>query len=146
MGILGLLSFPLGRLLARVPLRPDRFPFRETAFERETGFYGRLKIRSWKEKAPDVSRMFRGIVPEKKLDFGAAQDAALMIRENCVAELVHWILCFAGIPIVFLWPGPGGAILYIVYVLLGNLPFILIQRYNRPRLVRLQAKQERRRI
>ena len=38
-----------------------------------------------------------------------------------------------------LWPGWGGAIVLAVWVLLANLPFILIQRYNRPRLMRLAA-------
>ena len=33
----------------------------------------------------------------------------------------------------------GGAAVRAVWVLLANLPFIVIQRYNRPRLVRLAA-------
>ena len=33
----------------------------------------------------------------------------------------------------------GGTIVLAVWVLLANLPFILIQRYNRPRLMRLAA-------
>ena len=41
--------------------------------------------------------------------------------------------------ISLLWPGWGGAIVLAVWVLLANLPFILIQRYNRPRLMRLAA-------
>lgn len=35
-------------------------------------------------------------------------------------------------------PGSGAAVL-AVWVLLANLPFMVIQRYNRPRLVRLAA-------
>jgi len=33
--------------------------------------------------------------------------------------------------------GPGVRLLTWMYILIGNLPFILIQRYNRPRLLRL---------
>ena len=36
-------------------------------------------------------------------------------------------------------PGAGGAAVLAVWVLLANLPFMVIQRYNRPRLVRLAA-------
>ena len=37
-------------------------------------------------------------------------------------------------------PGAWGVLFYAAYFLLGNLPFILIQRYNRPRLVRIYEK------
>ena len=40
--------------------------------------------------------------------------------------------------------GAGGALFAAVYILFGNLPFLIIQRYNRPRLVRLLAMQQRR--
>ena len=41
-------------------------------------------------------------------------------------------------------PGRGAALAWLVWFLLGNLPFILIQRYNRPRLIRLRALLQRR--
>ena len=44
-----------------------------------------------------------------------------------------------------IWPGAGGIIVTVIYILLGNLPFIIIQRYNRPRLQRLYAMQQRKR-
>ena len=37
-----------------------------------------------------------------------------------------------------------GAAVWLVWFLLGNLPFILIQRYNRPRLLRLRSLLQRR--
>ena len=43
-----------------------------------------------------------------------------------------------------LWPGWGGVLVWAVWFLLGNLPFILIQRYNRPRLLRLRSLLQRR--
>ena len=43
-----------------------------------------------------------------------------------------------------IWRGPGGVILTVIYIVFGNLPFLLIQRYNRPRLQRLLEKQSRR--
>ena len=67
-----------------------------------------------------------------------------MIGETCIAELTHGLLCFAGLALPAIWPGAGGIILCIIYIVFGNLPFLLIQRYNRPRLQKLLARQTRR--
>ena len=42
------------------------------------------------------------------------------------------------------WPGMGGVVVTAIFILLLNVPYILIQRYNRPRLMRLQTKLEAR--
>jgi glycosyl-4,4'-diaponeurosporenoate acyltransferase len=36
-----------------------------------------------------------------------------------------------------------GVCITIIYIVLGNLPFIVVQRYNRPRLQKLFAMQQR---
>ena len=48
------------------------------------------------------------------LQEGAAASAYVrkampLLLETCVAELVHYILCVAGLPLLRLWPGFGGA-------------------------------------
>ena len=68
-----------------------------------------------------------------------ADQAAALVQETCRAELVHEASCLLGLAFLWLWPGWGGAIVLAVWVLLANLPFILIPRYNRPRLMRLAA-------
>ena len=67
-----------------------------------------------------------------------------MIEETCVAEFIHFLLILLGFYALRLWPGTGGAVFTAVYILLGNLPFLIIQRYNRPRLQKLLAAQQRR--
>jgi len=67
-----------------------------------------------------------------------------MIQETCVAEFVHLLLIFLGLGVLRLCPDAWGVILYALYVLLGNLPFVLIQRYNRPRLVHMLNGSRRR--
>ena len=57
---------------------------------------------------------------------------------------MHTASCLLGLAFLWLWPGWGGAAMLTVWVLLANLPFILIQRYNRPRLVRLAALLQKR--
>lgn len=88
-----------------------------------------------------MSRLFKKIMPAKNLS-GKVDEKRLivMIRETCAAELTHFLLCITGLFCLYIWQGLGGAIVYAVYVLLGNLPFIIIQRYNRPRLLRLYMR------
>ena len=57
-----------------------------------------------------------------------------MIEETCVAEFTHFVLILLGFYALRLWPGTGGAVVTAIYILFGNLPFLIIQRYNRPRL------------
>ena len=63
-----------------------------------------------------------------------------MIRETCIAEFIHKILAVMGIGCLFVWESPWALLLYILYVVIGNLPFIIIQRYIRPKLIRIHAK------
>ena len=67
-----------------------------------------------------------------------------MIEETCVAEFTHFVLILLGFYALRLWPGTGGAVVTAIYILFGNLPFLIIQRYNRPRLQNLLAAQQRR--
>lgn len=145
----GLLCFPLGRLLKRLDLKWDEPPFRALAWERGGAAYERVGIRRWKDLVPDVSKVLPMIVPKKAM--GARPTAAVledMLKETCVAEAVHWLLLLPGLGLLGLWPGWGGAVCYIVYAVIGNVPFIMIQRYNRPRFARMlsaaQARERRR--
>ena len=138
---LGVVSFVAGRLLPKRWIHYNRFPFRTFAFENGGRIYEKLGIGKWKKKVPDMSRIFKKQMQPKRLS--GRPDAAelkLMIDETCVAELTHAILCLLSPPIIALCPRWRGIVICVVYVLLGNVPFILIQRYNRPRLVRLWQK------
>ena len=136
--VLGAANFLLGRLLPKRWFRYDAFPFRSFAFEREGRIYERLRIKRWQNKVPDMSRLFARLMPAKRLK-GRPDEATLtvMLQETCVAEAVHWGLSAAGLLCLRLWRGLWGAAVSLAYFLLGNLPFILIQRYNRPRLAGL---------
>ena len=139
---LGVLSFFLGRLLPKRWLHPEKFPFRTYTWEDK--LWKALQIRKWQSKVPDMSRLFKKLMPEKKLTQQTVQELPLMIEETCVAELTHGLLCIAGLFLLKIWPGAGGVILTVIYIVFGNLPFLLIQRYNRPRLQKLLARQPRR--
>ncbi len=140
--LLGVVSFFIGRLLPKRCFRSDRFPYRSAPWEAK--LYRALRVHDWQDKAPDMSRIVPKLIPAKKLDADFRTQLPRMLEETCVAEFTHFVLILLGFYALRLWPGPGGAIVTAVYILFGNLPFILIQRYNRPRLQRLLAAQQRR--
>ena len=145
LAVLGLLCFPFGRLLARRTYDPARWPFRMRRFEMDGKFYESIKIKTWENQVPDVSRWAPEIVPVKRVTGRmTAEMCAGMINETCVAEITHAALCVLGLALLWIWPGWGGAAVFLVDVLLGNVPFILIQRYQRQRLLHVQARLLRR--
>ena len=145
LALLGVLCFPFGRLLARHDFQADRPPFQSQPFEQNGKIYEKLGIRKWQNRVPDVSKVMPNIVPRKAMEKNLSFTGLYrMVQETCVAETTHVLLCIAGIALLWIWPGAGGIVLFILYVLLGNIPFILIQRYNRPRLQRLLLAAERR--
>lgn len=141
---LGVVSFVLGRLLPKEWFCYDAFPYGPFGWEQGGAVYNRLHIRRWQNAVPDMSRIFRRWMPPKKLSgCPTAETLERMLQETCVAEFTHLWLCAAGLACLWIWPGAGGAALTVVYIALGNLPFILIQRYNRPRLAKLMEKVRR---
>ena len=143
LGVLGILSFPFGRLLARKKWDPEAFPFQGYKWENGGKVYDKyLKIRRWKDKVPDVSKMAPNIVPRKAMIKPTLDQLDRMIQETCIAEKTHIVLCFLSIPVIFIMPGVSGIILYIIIVLFRNLPFALIQRYNRFRYMRTRRRCE----
>lgn len=62
-----------------------------------------------------------------------------------MAEAVHGAEMVLSLPVFFSGMSFSGALaVYLVFTLLGNAPFLLIQRYNRPRLMALYRKQKQR--
>ena len=139
---LGVASFFVGRLLPKSWFHADRFPYRCAPWE--TKLYRALRVHAWQDKVPDMSRIVPKLIPAKKLEGDFRAQLPRMIEETCVAECIHFLLMPLGLYALRLWPGAGGALFAAVYILFGNLPFLIIQRYNRPRLVRLLAMQQRR--
>jgi len=142
LALIGAGSFALGRILPKRWFRWDRFPYSAFRWEHKGAVYQRLGIRHWQSRIPDMSRILPGIMPAKKISGPVSRlQLETMLRETCVAEWIHALLGLLGFGCLRLWPGPGGVMVSVLY-LLGNLPFILVQRFNRPRLVRLLHRGE----
>lgn len=140
---LGILSHFAGQALPRAHFDAQRFPYRAAAWENGGKFYEKLGIKHWKDRLPDMSRIMPDMV-KKKMTAAKAQGMDVLIAETCVAECVHWVLVILSLGIFFFWHGVWAVVFWLVYNILGNLPFIIIQRYNRPRLVMLEQRRKRR--
>ena len=130
---LGILSFVLGRLVPKTWFDYTRFPYRTFAFERNGKLYEALRVSRWQSRVPDMSRLFSKLMPPKKMPARPDEQAT------------HTLLMLAGLGVIGIWPCVWGVMLYLVYAILGNLIFIIIQRYNRPRLVRLYERKRAKR-
>lgn len=125
-------------------LARDGWLLRERRFEDGGRLYRRaLRIHRWKDRLPEAGALFAGGVSKRELPSRDAEGLALFVRETRRAELTHW-WAMACSPLFLLWNPPLPAALLVAYGVLVNLPFILIQRYNRfrtqPLLVRLERR------
>lgn len=138
--ITGIIAFFVGRILPKRWFHPDRFPYRCFKFEKNGRIYDKLKVHKWQNKVPDMSRIFPKLMPAKNLDGNYKERMSRMLQETCIAELIHSLLCVTGLYCLKLYPGIGGVVIVFLYVIVFNLPFIVIQRYNRPRLLRIAKR------
>ena len=118
-------------------LSRDGWLLRPRPFETAGRWYRRrLRIDRWKDKVPEAGGLFRGGVSKRHLPAYDVAGLQLFVRETRRAELAHWWAMWCG-PLVVLWTPPLAAGLLVAYGVLANLPFVVIQRYNRFRTLAL---------
>ena len=116
----------------------DSFFFRAHRFEKEGRIYERIfRVSRWKHLLPDGGMIWkkRGF-RKKKLASFSQENLNRFLVESARGELTHWL---AILPFwIFGFFAPLQVIWYMLaYALLLNLPCIIAQRYNRPRVHRL---------
>lgn len=102
----------------------------------EQKLYKKLRVKHWKDHMPTYA----------PASFSLQENTLEQIVDNCcVSEAVHEvIILFSFVPLIFaFWWG-----IFPVFLITSLLAaaidgsFVIIQRYNRPRLVRILAKKE----
>ena len=137
--VIGILAHYVGESLPRGLFSEYKFPYRAFKWEKDGKFYNCLRIKKWKNHLPDMSRIMRDMLP-KRITFDATSDNIdALIKETCVAECVHYWLCIFSVGIYLIWKNYVGVILALVFIAC-NIPFMMIQRYNRPHLIKLRNK------
>ena len=137
--IIGILAHYIGESLPRSWFCEKKFPYAVYVWEKGGRIYERIGIKVWKTRLPDMSRIMRDMLPKRVSPGNTSDSVTALIKETCVAECVHYGLCFLAIGIYLIWKNYIGIILSAVFIA-GNIPFILIQRYNRPHLIRFRDR------
>ncbi len=138
--IVGALAFLGGELLPRKNFDYTAFPYRSFRWEKNGQIYEKLQIRKWKDHVPDMSKHVKTMFAKEIVNPRDPEYTRRLILETCVAELTHDVLVLLSPIFPQYMTGVYADIAMLLYAL-GNIPFILIQRYNRPRLVMLMEKQ-----
>lgn len=146
--VVGQICFWLGLFLPRRIFDENAFPFKSFRWEKGGKVYDKLRIKKWKAKLPEMSKITKLIFPKKLKQNMTAEDFDRLVKESCVAELSHYVLFVCSMGIYYIWRGKLGSFLALVYGVLGNVTYIIIQRYNRPHFIavrdKLKLREERR--
>ncbi|MFW5775295.1 MAG: glycosyl-4,4'-diaponeurosporenoate acyltransferase [Chitinivibrionales bacterium] len=123
-------------LITRLPMtlfHPEGWLFRSRKWENNGQWYNRVGVSQWKNSLPDGATWLIGGFPKKRLRAEAPDYVQRFVRETCRGELVHWVV-IALTPVFLLWNSFSSFLIMIAYALISNMPCIIAQRYNRPRL------------
>ena len=85
-----------------------------------------------------IGKFLPNFLPKKRIEGAKKEKISVLIKESCVAESTHFFSALAGLFCIKIWEF-WGVIVSIIWAL-WNMLFILIQRYNRPRLIATQNK------
>jgi glycosyl-4,4'-diaponeurosporenoate acyltransferase len=110
--------------------------FKARKWESRKFYIRALKVGTWKKYLPDGAGVIKAGFGKKHL---AGTDPAYLLRflaESCRAELGHW-LAILPFWVFALWSPPIVLPFMLLYALAVNLPCIVTQRYNRPRIAQL---------
>ncbi|WP_348263233.1 hypothetical protein P8935_01445 [Telmatobacter sp. DSM 110680] len=136
-----ILQISIARFTLSLPLESfagDRPFYSIRSWERSGRLYNIFAIKRWKTLLPDGGPWFGGFSKKKV----AGRDPAYLqtfILETRRAEFAHWcMLC--SFPVFFLWNPLWACLVMVAYAVVANLPFIIVQRYNRLVLTRICAR------
>lgn len=138
--IIGIASHFFGEAIPRQNIDFEKAPFKSFKWEAEGRIYEKLKIRKWKNKVPDMSKLCTDMIPKKFDITSNAESLRVLILETCVAEIVHNVLSILGCVCMLIWEGIGGVVVTLIWIVFGNIPYVIIQRYNRPKLIKTYKK------
>lgn len=107
-------------------------------WERDGRIWERIGIRRWKDRLPEAGRAFGGR-SKRHLPGRGPDDLDRFAAETRRAELVHWAIPLV-LPLFVLWNPPVLLAAMAAYAVLANVPCIVVQRFNRARILRVRAR------
>lgn len=114
-----------------------------TVDEREIKFYNKIKIKRWKDKLPQFNFYFdKSHLRSKNIKY-----IDLFISDTKISGISHFLVgCFGFKSLLFIYfvsdPMKYIKLFIIIAIVMFfvQIPFIMIQRYNRFRLIKLRKK------
>ena len=111
-------------------------------WEKNGLIYDKLfKVKKWKDFLPDGAALFKKGIRKKKLGNTNIQNFNIFMVETCRGEITHLLVIFIS-PVFFLWNYCWAGWVMIIYAIIVNTPCIIVQRYNRARLVSVIQRME----
>lgn len=111
----------------------------------ERKFYERIGIRKWKDRIPEAGQMFANFSKTEVADMTNNEYVQKFMSETIYAEIMHWLSAIFSFLIIFIdlrLALTVGLPLVIGNMILNILP-VMVQRYNRPKLMVLYQRNER---
>jgi len=136
-----IINFSVSYICLYLPDRffnPSSWFFRSHPFEKDGQWYEEvLKVKSWKHLLPDGGGLWkkRGYKKRHLEDF-SEENLERFLVEACRGELTHWLSILSFWIFGFFLPATSTWVM-LIYALIANLPCIITQRYNRPRVQKL---------
>lgn len=117
--------------------------FKSFEFERSGEIWNHLfKVKQWKVYLPDGASLMKRNYNKKTLPDFNINTLSKFIIEMRRAEFTHWISILPA-PLFFLFNPRFAAWINVIYAVCSNFPFIITQRYNRPKIERLYYYKQR---
>jgi glycosyl-4,4'-diaponeurosporenoate acyltransferase len=138
-------SAVVGYAAHRLPLRRldhDAPVTRLRTWERGGRVYERLGIRRWKDRLPEFGAVFRGGSSKRSLPSRDTPHLTRFAAETRRAEIVHWAIPLVT-PLFALWNPAWLVGAMAAYAVVANAPCLIVQRYNRGRLLRVLTRRHR---
>lgn len=98
-----------------------------------------FRVRAWKHRVPSGGKLYAGGFSMTEITSWDRGTIARWVKESCRAELCHWVAILPS-ALFFLWNPWHMALMMVLYACVFNAIPIIIQRYNRPRLLRVLKK------
>lgn len=118
-------------------LKQDFFFTHILFFEENPNWFKRyLLINKWKDKMPELGGFFKKGFQKRSVANGEIAQLELFIKETRRAEIAHWLMT-AGWILTTLFNPMWAVIFNIIFAHVVNFPCLIIQRYNRVRLIKV---------
>jgi glycosyl-4,4'-diaponeurosporenoate acyltransferase len=118
-------------------LKSEQWLYRTRRWEAGGEIYNIVfHVKHWKWRLPYGGSLFQKDFSMKKIASNEEEYLRLWVKESCRSELCHWVAISPAV-LFFVWNPFWMWIMMLVYAVIINTIPIIVQRYNRPRLLRI---------